>query len=261
MISIVLATFNRAATLMRAVDSVLQQTVDDWELIIVDDGSTDESRALLDAVEEPRIRVVRHEKNRGVTAAKNSGLGEIRGEWFTLLDSDDEMTPDALEVMLECAERTGATAITCNCRDAITGKLWGTSFTHDGWLSAAQASQAHGEHWGLTQTELLGGLRFDERIPGFEGIVWTKINRVARRYYLHRALLIVHTEGADRVCVKARDRSVWDSFRVFAALGDDADYLRALKELDPRGYRRRMVRIWPSRIVRPLLPRRDRVPR
>jgi glycosyltransferase involved in cell wall biosynthesis len=256
MISVVMATYNRAATLMRAVDSVRRQTLRDWELIIVDDGSTDESRALLDAMEEPRIRVVRHDKNRGVTAAKNSGLGEIRGEWFTLLDSDDEMTPDALAVMLECAERTGATAITCNCMDAVTGEFSGTGFTHDGWLSAAQASQAKGEHWGLTQTELLGDLRFDERIPGFEGTVWIKINRVARRYYLHRALRIYHTEGADRVTVKARHRSVWDSFRVFAARGDDAAYLRALKEVDPRGYRRTMIRVWPSRVVRPLLPQK-----
>ena len=76
-VSIIMATYNRAATLPRAVDSVLRQDYAKWELIIVDDGSTDETEQILKGLRDPRIIVVRHERNRGATAAKNSGLASI----------------------------------------------------------------------------------------------------------------------------------------------------------------------------------------
>jgi len=255
MISIIMATYNRAATLMRAVNSVLAQSLPDWELIIVDDGSTDETPQILAGIDDLRISMHRHPTNRGVTAAKNTGFDHIRGGWFTLLDSDDEMTPDAFAVMLECAERTGATAITCNCTDSVTGKMSGIGPTCDGWLTAEEAGRCRGEHWGLTETSLLGDLRFDERLPGFESTVWLKINAVARRYYLHRALRIYHTEGADRMSMTSRHAGLKRKVKVYAALGEDAMYLEALRAQDPEGYRRTMPRVWVARVLRPLLGR------
>jgi GT2 family glycosyltransferase len=70
-VSIIMATYDRAATLPRAIDSVLAQDYPGWELIIVEDGSTDETRAVLDEYRDPRILRVRYERNRGVAAAKN----------------------------------------------------------------------------------------------------------------------------------------------------------------------------------------------
>lgn len=72
MVSIVIATYNRASTLPRAIESVRRQTHGDWELIIVDDGSTDHTPEIIAAIEDSRIRTYRHAKNRGVTAAKNT---------------------------------------------------------------------------------------------------------------------------------------------------------------------------------------------
>jgi hypothetical protein len=120
--------------------------------------------------------VFTHPVNLGVCAAKNTGFDNIRGEWFTTLDSDDEMTPDALAAMLECATRTGATAVTCNCVDGVTGQLTGSGPTCDGWLSAEDADRCRGEHWGITRTELLGDSRLDPRLPGFEHSLWLRIN-------------------------------------------------------------------------------------
>lgn len=255
MISVVLPTYNRATTLPRAVNSVLRQSFDDWELIIVDDGSTDATPQFLGGLVDQRIRVYRHPRNRGVTAAKNTGLDHLRGEWFTILDSDDEMAPDALAVMLQCAERTGATAITCNCMNSATGTMSGSGPTRDGWLSAEEAARCRGEHWGLTQTSLLGDMRFDGRLPGFESVLWLKIDRIARRYYVHRALRIYHTEGTDRTTV-ANDRAgIGDKVRVFSVLGEDRAYLEALKTADPKRYIRTMVRVWVARLLHPLLRR------
>jgi len=253
MISIIVPTFNRARTLPRTVDSVLRQTLPHWELIIVDDGSTDETPQILAEIEDPRVRLYRHATNRGVTAAKNTGLDQIHGDWFTILDSDDEITPDALAVMLEYAERTGANSVTCNCIDSVTGKMTGLGLTRDGRLSPQDAARCRGEYWGLVKTGLLGDLRFDQRLPGFESTVWLQIHRIARRYYVHRGLRIYHTEGADRVSVADNRQGVSNRVRILATLGENGGYLRALKATNPRGYRRTIMRVWAARLLRPVL--------
>ena len=228
MVSIVMATFNRAATILRAVHSVQCHTYADWELIIVDDGSTDATQYVLEQFTDPRIRIFAHSANRGVCAAKNTGLDHMRGEWFTTLDSDDEMMPDALEAMLDCAERTGANDITCNAVDCSTGQFSGTGGPGvDGRISPKTVFR--GEHWGLTRTSLLGNLRFDERIPSHKDIVWLQINRKARRYYLHRALRMYHTEGEDRVTKSARASSLREKVGVYGVLSEKRVYLRELR--------------------------------
>ena len=249
MISVVMATYNRAGTLPRAIDSVLGQTYADWELIVVDDGSTDETAATLAAYADERIRVFRHDGNRGVTAAKNTGLDHVRGEWFTTFDSDDEMVLDALAVMFECAQRTGATAITCNCLESWTGKMTGSGHSGDGWLSMEETARCQGEHWGLTQTSLLGDLRFDERLPGSEETVWLKINGNARRYYVHRALRIYHIEGEESVIGALGASSVSEKVRIYAAIGEDNVYLQALKQASPSGCRHMMLRVRAARLL------------
>jgi glycosyltransferase involved in cell wall biosynthesis len=253
MISVIMATYNRADTIQRAIDSVLRQSHTDWELLIVDDGSTDATSELLEALDDSRIRIYRHPQNRGMHAAKNTGLDHISGEWFTTLDADDEMVPEALEVMLACAERTGATAITCNCVDTTTGRFSGTGPTADGRLTPEQTARCRGDFWGMTQTDLLGELRFDERVPNHQAPVWIKINRKARRYYLHRALAIVHTEGADRITKTSRTTGLRRKTDTYCYLGEDAVYLRELKKVDPSGYRHMIIRVWAARVLRPLL--------
>jgi len=253
MISVIMATYNRVDTLRRAVDSVLRQSYGDWELIIVDDGSTDTTSQVLETLDDPRIRNYRHPHNRGMHAAKNTGLDHISGEWFTTLDADDEMMPEALEVLLACVERTGATALTCNCVDTTTGRFSGIGPTVDGWLTPEQTARCRGDFWGMTRTDLLGELRFDERVPNHQAPVWIKINRRARRYYLHRALAIIHTEGADRITKTSRTTGLRRKAATYFYLGEDTAYLRELKKVDPDGYRHMIVRVWAARILRPLL--------
>lgn len=253
MVSIVMATHNRADTIPRAVSSVLDQTYTDWELIIVDDGSTDGTRQVLRQFTDPRIRIVTHAENRGVCAAKNTGLDHIRGEWFTTLDSDDEMIPDALKAMLECAERTGATAVTCRCRDSRTRQFVGTGPAADGRLSPEATAECRGEFWGLTQTSLLGDLRFDDRLVSHEDTVWLQINRKARRYYIHRALRIYHTEGADRVTKSKGTASLWHKANQYVLLGEHRAFLRELRRVDPAAYLRLQGRIWVARFLRPFV--------
>ncbi|MBI5550193.1 MAG: glycosyltransferase family 2 protein [Desulfobacterales bacterium] len=94
LVSVVVPTFNRAAQIGAAVDSVLAQSYPHWELIVVDDGSQDETPLMLSAYGE-RIRTIRQE-NRGVSAARNRGILAAAGEFIALLDSDDHWLPDKL---------------------------------------------------------------------------------------------------------------------------------------------------------------------
>jgi GT2 family glycosyltransferase len=95
-VTVIIPTFNRARYLTEAVQSVLDQTFPDYELIIVDDGSTDGTSTVLAGFGDPRLRVLR-QKNRGISAAMNVGLRAARGEYIARLDSDDAWLPDLLE--------------------------------------------------------------------------------------------------------------------------------------------------------------------
>ena len=202
LVSIIMATYNRAHTIERAIDSVLKQRYQPIELIIVDDGSTDNTSEVLKKYTSPAIRIHQFEKNKGVTAAKNVGLNAIKGEWFTILDSDDEITEDAIETMMNIPlqQDKTVTAVTCNCLDTTNNSFSGTGLLKDQYLSMDDLMKVcKGEFWGITKTSLLQDNRFNEKLRGFESTLWYRINDRAKRYYCHKALRIYHTEGDDRI--------------------------------------------------------------
>jgi glycosyltransferase involved in cell wall biosynthesis len=90
--SVIITTYNRVDTLPRAVASVLSQDGVTMELIIVDDGSTDETASFLEKIHDPRIAVL-HRTNGGLSAARNTGLAQASGDWTTFLDDDDTALP------------------------------------------------------------------------------------------------------------------------------------------------------------------------
>ena len=95
-VTIVLPTFNRRDTILRAVKSAQAQTFADWELIVVDDGSTDGTSSLIEGI-DARVRVIQ-QKNRGMTEARNAAIRAGTGEYCAFLDSDDEFMPHHLEL-------------------------------------------------------------------------------------------------------------------------------------------------------------------
>ena len=100
-VSIVMPCYQNGGTIARSVCSVQAQTFADWELIAVDDGSTDDTLAQLNtlAAAEPRMRVI-HQENGGVSAARNAGIDAAQGDWLFFLDADDRLTEDALSFLL-----------------------------------------------------------------------------------------------------------------------------------------------------------------
>jgi len=97
-ISVIIPNYNRVHMINRALDSVLLQSLPAKEIIVVDDGSTDQSREFI-RNHYPNIRLLMQE-NKGVSAARNFGIREASGDWFALLDSDDEWMPEKLEMQI-----------------------------------------------------------------------------------------------------------------------------------------------------------------
>jgi glycosyltransferase involved in cell wall biosynthesis len=97
LVSIIMATYNRSAFLDRAIRSALGQTLRDLEVVVVDDGSTDETPAVLETFQDDRLRSIRFSANRGACAACNAGIEAARAEILLFLDSDDALRPKAAE--------------------------------------------------------------------------------------------------------------------------------------------------------------------
>ena len=94
-VSVVIPLYNKAAYVRRAINSVFDQSFDDLEIIVVDDGSTDGGGEVVAAIEDPRLRLIR-QANAGVAAARNVAVGAARGRWVAFLDADDTWRPDRL---------------------------------------------------------------------------------------------------------------------------------------------------------------------
>lgn len=102
LISVILPVYNADEYLRQCVESVLAQTYSNWELILVDDGSTDNSGKMCDLAARTTSRIkVRHTKNQGVSAARNTGLNMMRGSYVAFLDADDLLHPQFLETALD----------------------------------------------------------------------------------------------------------------------------------------------------------------
>lgn len=99
MVSVIIPTFNRADKVVRAVSSVLAQTYTDYEIIVVDDGSDDGTGSSLKQFEK-RVKLISHPENRGVSAARNTGINAAGSDLIALLDSDDHWLPDKLAVQV-----------------------------------------------------------------------------------------------------------------------------------------------------------------
>lgn len=121
-VSVVIPVYNVEAFLVECVDSVLNQTMQDFEIILVDDGATDSSGRMCDAYgrQDPRIRVI-HQPNGGLSAARNTGLDAAKGGYVYFLDSDDYIVPHALESLRGMAEKERSDVVFFDASVFFTG--------------------------------------------------------------------------------------------------------------------------------------------
>jgi glycosyltransferase involved in cell wall biosynthesis len=100
-ISVIMTVYNGEKFLREAIDSVLNQTFQDFELIIIDDGSTDSTLKIINSYSDSRIRLIENIQNRGQSYSRNLGIKESKGEYVAIMDADDIMYPSRLEKQLD----------------------------------------------------------------------------------------------------------------------------------------------------------------
>lgn len=202
-VSIILPFFDRAATLGRCLGGALAQTFADWELIAVDDGSTDGSAALVEAVRDPRVRLLRHEGNRGAGAARDTAMRAATGEYLALLDSDDEWLPGKLAAQLRAlAAQPAARLSSCAFEFHRAGVVqhWPKPFDPASWERSLHCECTFG--FGTTlmiQREVaarLGG--FDPELPRHEDWDWVlrAFEQGESLAYVPETLARVHGTGS-----------------------------------------------------------------
>lgn len=115
-VSVVMPAYNTEKYIREAVSSIENQTLRDWELLVVDDCSTDHTYEILQklAQEDARIKIIRNQTNCGAAMSRNIAFSQCSGKYVALLDSDDLWEPEKLEKQVICAEKTGADIIYCS---------------------------------------------------------------------------------------------------------------------------------------------------
>ena len=122
-VTVVIPAYNRAVSIRAAIESVLRQTWTDFELVVVDDGSTDGTLAAAAAVTDPRLRLIESPRNQGAAGARNLGVAEARGAWVAFQDSDDEWLPTKLEKQMARLTAPGAAFVGAYCGLLTLGGL------------------------------------------------------------------------------------------------------------------------------------------
>ena len=174
-VTVIIPTHNRAELLPRAVRSVLSQTYEDYELVIVDDCSTDDMQEAVNGFNDTRVRHIRHSQLRGASAARNTGIAVARGSYLAFLDDDDEWLPSKLEKQIELMDAESPDiGLVCGWLEVVDDKDGSKIQTEWGrWVLPGNVSDsllgldAHAptSTWLVRKSAAQAVDGFDERLP------------------------------------------------------------------------------------------------
>jgi glycosyltransferase involved in cell wall biosynthesis len=197
-------TFNRAHTLPRVFESLKRQTYRNFEWVIVDDGSTDETHALVKAWQNEADFTIRYfwQSNRGKHMAFNRGVKEAQGQFFLPLDSDDACMPESLKrfkfhwdsISIEQRKLfTGVCALCCDQNGKIVGDYFPFNPTDSNSLEIHYRYKVRGEKWGFQRSEVLRQYPFPEVMGATyvpESVVWSAIAKSYKIRFVNEVLRI-----------------------------------------------------------------------
>jgi beta-1,4-mannosyltransferase len=185
-VSVVIPVYNRATPVRRAIESVLRQTYQNFEIIVVDDASSDHSVESVRSISDPRLTVICHDRNRGGSAARNTGIRASSGEYVAFLDSDDEWLPDKIQRQLAVFGRSDdRLALVYTGANRVYENQWTEIHRprrHDNVARALLLDNVVGEtSVGMVRRGVLNELSgFDETLPARQDVdLWL---RIAERY-------------------------------------------------------------------------------
>lgn len=208
--------YNRANTLHRVFDSLNKQTFKDFELIIINDGSTDNSHEEISKHLKNvtfKATYINNKANKHKMACLIQGISMARGEFFLPFDSDDECTEDALQVFHERYNdipenlKDSISSVTCLCKNQF-GKLVGEKFNTDPFYSSTfnniLINRYKLEKWGFTKTEILKGVKIDPYLysRGYipEGVIWTLLSKLGyKTMYINEVLRVYYLDTGNSI--------------------------------------------------------------
>jgi glycosyltransferase involved in cell wall biosynthesis len=216
--SIITPTYNRAILIERAIKSILNQSYQDFEMIIVDDGSIDNTDEIVsNYLYDKRIRYFKAEFNGGVNKARNIGLSNIEkdSDWVTFLDSDDEFCFDALENMLKAVKREKGInyfrfpVIFKNGKTVCNLDLINSVANFERYISIIDNC---GE-WVVTlKREVIeGGFLYEERVNGSESIAYMRLSKTENVYFDESAVRIYHIDNEGLTRHSSRGKSYYEN--------------------------------------------------
>lgn len=205
MISVIIPTFNRGDCILGSVNSVLSQTYQDLELIVVDDCSTDNTEQVFKDFKDPRVRYHKLDRNGGAPRARNIGVQMSRGEYVAFQDSDDIWLEDKLEKQMHFLLETKADVVACNF-DYVSehGKHPLIDDAHKKNIEVKTADLLP-HNFVSTQTifgrkEVFANIPFREKMPRLQDwLLALEITRTYRMCFDHRSLVEVDAIRADRI--------------------------------------------------------------
>lgn len=208
-VTVLLPVFNSAGYLHEALNTVLQQTYTDLEVLVIEDGSTDASAAILETVSDPRVRVIRHATNEGLIRSLNEGLSEARGRYIARMDADDRMHPERIARQVAYLDTHPEVAVLATRVEFINadGDVTGHWDTDQACVTAEQIAAtmprtnciAHPSV--MLRASAFEQLRYDSRQPGAEdwdlwlrsmaaGLRIAKLPEVLMQYRVHAASIM-----------------------------------------------------------------------
>jgi GalNAc5-diNAcBac-PP-undecaprenol beta-1,3-glucosyltransferase len=246
LVTIITVTYNRADLLKRAIISAISQTYPNFELLIVDGNSTDNTKEIVGTFTDKRIKYYRQKSNKGLLSGKNIGIGMARGDFICYLDDDDELVPDAIEVAVKDFQKLSKKdpkikMVWFDCQDFITKKMTGRGLNKEGYVDYEKylCERVGGEYWVVFDANALKKHRFNEKLWGAENIVCLRISKEYRTYYIPKALRIYHQEHGGNVCrfenqVKNAPRFILNNEAFLREFGQE------LKAICPKTYGMRL---------------------
>jgi len=234
--SIITPTFNRAHTIERAIKSLQNQTYDNWEMIIIDDGSTDNTQHVVKQYVEKdkRIKYFKLAKNRGVNVARNYGFTKVSkdSEWIGFLDSDDVFIPDALENMIKKIKEFPDFkhfAFSTVYENGKKGcKVPYDNFIGDYEVVLGKDSLVEGEFNVLLHKSVVDSeFKFEESVNGYEWIAWLRLAKSGVKIlYTTTTTRIYITSGESLIRTSSKSKKYYENSKkgleiILNEFGDD----------------------------------------
>jgi glycosyltransferase involved in cell wall biosynthesis len=198
-VSIVIPTYNRAQYLVRAIRSVLDQSFQDFEIVVVDDASTDDTLQTVESFRDPRIRYLRHDINRKEAGSRNTGVQNSQGEYIAFLDDDDAWLPQKLALQADLLDKSSVKVGVVYCSflkiDAESGKmlgLWTAEKRGNVWRSLSEKNWIGIPSTVVVRRECFDTLGlFDEGVEfGLDYDMWVRISTVYEFEFVKEPLVL-----------------------------------------------------------------------